>query len=72
MTEEQQQVFLEQAKIRMIEALEQVGVDPMIIYAYKRTGRLVTTENVTLLSPRELAEWNAASREYRQFHDRKN
>jgi len=34
------------------------------IYAYKKTGRIVTEENKRLLSEEELDEWNDAIDEY--------
>lgn len=37
---------------------------PEILYAMRKTGRIVTTKNRHLLSPEESAEWNAAIDEY--------
>jgi TRAP-type C4-dicarboxylate transport system substrate-binding protein len=39
------------------------GMDPSYIYAFKKTGLLVTTENWDKLSPEDQAEWNAAINE---------
>jgi hypothetical protein len=43
----------------------QAGLDPAAIYAFKRTGGLFPAESHPL-SPEELAEWNAAIREYEE------
>jgi hypothetical protein len=47
-----------------VEALKAAGLDPAIIYAYEKTGRLVTDDNQHLLSEADLAEWEAAIEEY--------
>ena len=36
------------------------GIDPSYIYAFKKTGLLVTTDNWDKLSPEDQAEWMAA------------
>ena len=50
----------------MLLVLREANVRPEIIYAYQKTGRLVTEENSQLLSAEELAEWDAAVDEYRR------
>ena len=50
----------------MLLVLREANVRPEIIYAYQKTGRLVTEENAQLLSTEELAEWDAAVDEYRR------
>jgi hypothetical protein len=47
-----------------VEAMKEAGFDPAIIYAYEKTGRLVTEDNQNLLSDAELDEWQAAIEEY--------
>ena len=42
----------------------EVGVRPQIIYAMKKTGRIVTEKNKQFLTPAELKEWNDAIVEY--------
>ncbi len=44
----------------MVEAMKKAGLDPAIIYAFEKTGLLVTEENQHLLSEKDLAEWEAA------------
>jgi hypothetical protein len=51
-----------------VEAMKQAGIDPAIIYAYEKTGRLVTEDNQHLLSEADLAEWGAAIEEYGAKH----
>jgi hypothetical protein len=46
------------------EMMEQAGVDPAVIYAFKRTGGLFPTET-RRLSHDESLEWHAAVNEYR-------
>ena len=50
----------------MLLVLREANVRPEIIYAYQKTGRLVTEENAQLLSTDEIAEWDAAVDEYRR------
>ena len=44
----------------------EVGVSPQLIYAKKKTGRIVTENNKQFLTPAELKEWNDAIEEYHQ------
>jgi hypothetical protein len=48
----------------MIEAMVEVGISQAMIFAFKRTGRIVTEMNKHLLTPEELREWNNAVDEY--------
>jgi integrase len=48
----------------MIEAMAEVGISQAMIFAFKRTGRIVTERNKHLLTPEELREWNDAVGEY--------
>jgi hypothetical protein len=52
----------------MVETMKEVGLDPALIYAYEKTGRLVTEDNQHLLSEADLAEWDAAIEEYEMKH----
>lgn len=42
------------------------SVGPDLMYAFSKTGRVVTDENRNLLSPAQHREWKRALREYRQ------
>ena len=47
----------------VITAMEEVGVDPCLIYAARKIGRVVTLDNRRLLSRRVIRDWNSAWRE---------
>jgi len=53
----------------MIEAMVEVGISEAMIFAFKRTGRIVTEGNKHLLTPEELREWNDAIDEYQHKVD---
>ena len=48
----------------VVAAMPQAGLDPAVIYAFKRTDRMVTDSNKHLLSKKELRQWNDAIEEY--------
>ena len=50
---------------------EEAGIDPAFIYAFEKTGRLVTEENQHLLPETALDEWQAAIEEYEAKHRKK-
>lgn len=52
----------------MAEGMRAAGIDPALIYAFEKTGRLVTAENHRLIPERDLDEWDAAIREYEEKH----
>lgn len=52
----------------MLATLKRLGCRPEIIYAFEKTGRIVTEETTALLSPEDLAEWQAAIDEFRAAH----
>ena len=49
----------------MVEGMKQAGLDPAIIYAFEKTGLMVTEANEHLISDVDRAAWAAAVREYR-------
>jgi len=53
-----------------VQAMKGAGIDPAFIYAYERTGRIVTEDNPHLLSDADLAEWGDAMEEYEAKHGR--
>ena len=61
----------EVAKVRAatVEAMRAAGVRPELIYAYERTGLIVTRENRKLMSAADLDEWEDAIAEYRERHE---
>jgi hypothetical protein len=56
---------LEHAEHFMVEAMKQAGLDPAIIYAFEKTGLIVTEANQNLISDVDRAEWEAAVMEFR-------
>jgi hypothetical protein len=51
-----------------VEAMKAAGIDPAMIYAYEKTGTLVTEDNQNLLSDADLDEWQAAIEECEAKH----
>jgi hypothetical protein len=50
----------------ILSALIKAGSPPEFIYAFKKTGRLVTESNQHFLSPAEYQEWVDAVEEFRR------
>jgi hypothetical protein len=50
----------------LLQAAGDSGIDPAIVYAMNKTGRMVTKTNVHFLTDAELQEWNDAVDEYQQ------
>jgi hypothetical protein len=59
---------LEHVEHDMVQAMKAAGLDPAFIYAYEKTGLLVTEENQHLISDHDLAEWQDAITEYPARH----
>jgi hypothetical protein len=57
--------------IAMMEFLIKSGAPPEVIFAYRKTERVVLPENRHLLMPAELAEWDAAIAEYFNLNPKK-
>jgi hypothetical protein len=55
---------LEPLEAGMVRTMKDAGIRPEIIYAFEKTGRLVTETNYKNLSKADLAEWEAAIDEY--------
>lgn len=53
------------------DALEKAAARPEIIYAFRKTGRIVTKQNQHLIPQRELDEWDAAVEEYLRMSEGK-
>jgi hypothetical protein len=50
----------------LLQAAGDSGIDPAIVYAMNKTGRIVTETNVHFLTDAEFQEWNDAVDEYHQ------
>ena len=55
-------------KKQMIDDFQKVGIRPVLIYAFKKTGLMVTEQNNRLIPDVDLAAWNAAVEEYYELH----
>jgi SEC-C motif len=58
----------EHLEAMMVEDMKAAGLDPAFIYAFERTGLLVTEQNQHLIPDEDLAEWDAAVEEYERKH----
>ena len=58
----------EHVEHEMVEDMKAAGIDPALIYAFEKTGLLVTEANEHLIADKDLAEWEAAIEEYRAKH----
>lgn len=54
----------ESVQNEMVAAMTEARVRPELIYAFKKTGRIVSEENLELLNDTELQEWQDAIDEY--------
>jgi hypothetical protein len=50
----------------LLDRAQAAGINPAIIYAARKTRRMVTEENMKYLSKEELNEWQAAVDEYNE------
>ena len=48
----------------MVNAMKAAGIRPSLIFAWSKTGLLVTEQNRHLIPAEDLAEWQAAIEEY--------
>jgi hypothetical protein len=63
-----QPMTLDDIEREVLEFMAAVNLDPAFVHAYKVTGRLVTEENVHLLTPEEIQEWTDAVNQYQLLH----
>jgi hypothetical protein len=63
-----QPMALAEIEREVLEFLTAVNLDPAYIHAYKVTGRLVTEENLHLLTQEEIQEWTDAVTSYQRLH----
>ena len=55
----------------MVADMKAAGMDPAFIYAFERTGLLVSEENQHLIPEKDLKEWKAAIEEFRTKHPKR-
>jgi hypothetical protein len=56
----------DQVKLDTLRAMSDAGIDAKLMYAYEKTGRLLTRKNKKYLSQVEIKEWEEAINEYRK------
>jgi hypothetical protein len=66
--DEPQPISTDRFEREITDYLIAINVDPALIHAFQVTGRLVTENNLHLLTQEELEEWNAAVEQYRVLH----
>ena len=57
---------VEHAEFELVKIMKQNGIDGALIYAFEKTGLLVTEENRDLIPEQDLAEWEQAIEEYEE------
>lgn len=56
----------EEVRDLAVEAMQSAGIPPELIYAYKKIGMMVTEDNYSLWSEKDLDEYEAAIDEYKK------
>jgi hypothetical protein len=51
--------------------MRSAGLDPAVIYAFEKTGFLISEENQHLIPEKDLDEWRSAVEEYRTKHSKR-
>jgi hypothetical protein len=51
----------------LLQAAGDSGIDPALVYAMNKTGRIVTQQNMRFLTDADLQEWNDAVDEYNRM-----
>lgn len=59
----------EDLEIEGAQLMEQAGVSPALIYAYKKTGYILTEENSRIATGAAIQEWEDAIREFEEHGD---
>ena len=62
-------IDLDEATRTMVEAMREAGTDPAYIYAFEKTGLLLTEENRHVMQTKDVEEFEAAMEEYHEDHD---
>ena len=58
----------DQVTALLVDNMRKIGIRPELIYAFEKTGLLVTEDNKRLIPDIDLAEWGAAVEEYYELH----
>src|SRR5574337_1145178 len=70
LTGEAREAFLKEINVYMVKFLKKAGAPPEFIYAYERTGGVVTPINEQFIQPEQRQAWEAACAEYRAMQAR--
>lgn len=62
---------LEHLEAMLVGDMKAAGLDPAFIYAFEKTGLLVSEENQHLIPEKDLEEWRSAVEEYRRKHSQR-
>jgi hypothetical protein len=58
----------ERLEALIVEGMKAAGLDPALVYAFEKTGLLVTGQNRHLIPDADLAQGEAATEEYEARH----
>jgi hypothetical protein len=58
----------EHLEAMIVEDMKAAGLDPAFVYAFEKTGLLVTQQNQHLIPDADLAQWQAAIEEFEAKH----
>jgi hypothetical protein len=61
---------LEHLEAMLVGDMKSAGLDPAFIFAFEKTGLLVSEENQRLIPEKNLEEWRSAVEEYRRNHSK--
>jgi len=53
----------------VVDLLRQAGVNPMFVYAFQKTGMLLSEDNIDIVSADAINQWNAAIAEYQAMQN---
>lgn len=59
----------EDLEIEGVRLMQEAGIPPALIYAYKKTGYILTQENSSIATGAAIQEWEEAIREFEEFGD---
>jgi hypothetical protein len=63
---------LEHLEAMVVEDMKSAGLDPAFIYAFEKTGFLISEENQHLIPEKNLEEWRSAVEEYQRNHSKRH
>ncbi|HBE02740.1 MAG: hypothetical protein A2096_10420 [Spirochaetes bacterium GWF1_41_5] len=67
--EEENKQLLDEITTTGTEAMMKANIDPALIYAFRKTGMLVSENNMNLFSKNDLKEWDKAIEEFNRIQE---